>query len=220
MKGKIVKADDPGFLQFFYPDYVIRESLSLMDSDSFVIYTGKQRNKIKDWLGLNTKGFISTVGNYEIDFTSKEPIIKWCYGQKGKEVPQRILDQISYYDDEYFKYLVKVFWITGRWVGSTNSDVTMFNLFQDSIDSTRKFLSTYYELLKDNPPEVIEASFLTFLGRVVDIENQTVSQGYMKLLRQANARYGSKIKPAILALSMRKDSDPVMSFLDLATNLR
>lgn len=220
MKGKIVKVSDPGLLQFLFPEYVIRESLSLTDNDSFVIYTGKIRNKLKDWLGANTKGFISTVGNYEVDFTNKEVLLRWVYEKKGKDVPKRVLDQIGFYDDDYFEYLIKVFWVTGRWVGSSNTEVTMYNLFQDSVDTTKKFLSTYFDLLKDNPPEVIEASFLTFLGRVIDIENQTVSQGYMKLLRQANARYGPKVKPAILSLAMRKDNDSVMAFIDLATNLR
>ena len=219
MLNKVVKVSNYQLIQFFYPEMKVRTELSLVDRDNSVLFVGKGKPRLKEWLSLNTKEFIATTGQPEVDFTNLEVLVKWVFAKKGKEPSQRILDQLQNMDLNYVEHLVKMYHISGKWMAdNTSVDVSMFNLFQESTVSVKSCLETYFKLREVYPYEVIQASFITFLSRVTSIEDQNVSTSYMKVLKQANQRYGNKIRPLIMRLGTARDTET--EFINMLIDLR
>lgn len=219
MLNKIVKVSNYQLIQFFYPEMKVRSELSLVDRDNSVLFIGKGKPRLKEWLGMNTKNFISVSGQPDIDLTDPEVLVKWVFSKRGKEPSQKILDQIKNMDLSYIEYLCKVYYVSGRWVSDVSSvDVTMFNLFQESTVSLKSCLEVYFKLREVYPYEVIESSFITFLSRVTSIEDQNVSSSYMRVLKQANQKYGNKIKLLVLRLGSAEDSE--LEFINMMIDLR
>ena len=219
MQGKIVKVSSYQLIQYFYPRYKVREELSFLDKDNYVLYIGKSRPRLKEYLRDNTKGFISVSGNPEVDFTDMEVLVKWVYSLKGKEPSKKVIDSLSTMEADYVEYLCKVYWLTGRWIANLEAtDKSIYDLFMSSISSVKDILTTYFELRKIYPYEVLESSFITFLYRVVNIEDQNVSVGYLKLLRQARQKFGTKVKPLVLQLGLSDGSE--LSFINMLLELR
>lgn len=221
MIGKTVKIKDPYMLKFFYPDFQVKEELSYSDRDNSIIYVGKSVRNLHDYLYRNTKQYINTAGSPDYDFQNREQIVEWAYKQKEKKLPEKVKAQVKDFDDEYFMYVLKIFWVSGRWVGETgDGEVSVYNLFQSSVSSLKSSLQIYFKLLDYQPARVVESSFITFLSRIHNIEDQAVNPGYMKLLKQALSKYGTKVKPAVYKLALRKDSREELAFIDLLTDLR
>lgn len=221
MIGKTVRIKDPYILKFFYPDFQVREELSYSDQDNSIIYIGKSVRNLNDYLYRNTKRFINTVGNPDIDFQNREQVVEWAFKQKEKKLTEKVKAQVKDFDDEYFMYVLKIFWVSGRWVGETgDGEVSVYNLFQSSVSSLKSSLQIYFKLLENQPARVVESSFITFLSRIHNIEEQSVNPGYLKLLKQALAKYGTKVKPAVYKLALRKDQKEELAFIDLLTDLR
>lgn len=221
MVGKTVKVNDPYLLKFFYPNFQVKEELTYSDRDVDVIYVGKLRKDLKEYLGRNTHRFINTVGVPDLDFNNRDAVLEWAYKCKGKEVTDKIKEQVKNLDDEFFLYLLKIYWITERWVGESNSsDVSVYNLFQSSVSSVKTALQIYFKLVEEQPARIVESSFITFLSRIYNIEDQSVSPGYLKLLKAALNKYGPKVKPAVYKLALRHDGREELAFIDLITDLR
>lgn len=221
MVGKTVRIKDPYLLKFFYPDFQVKEELTYADRDAKVIYVGKSRRDLREYLSSNTKQFINTVGAPDMDFNNKEKVVEWAFEKKGKVPTTKILEQVKNIDDEYFLYLLKIYWVTARWVGeSSDSEVSVFNLFVASTSSLKQALQIYFALIDEQPARVVESSFITFLSRIHNIEDQSVSPGYLKLLKSALNKYGPKVKPAVYKLALRHDSREEFAFIDLLTDLR
>lgn len=221
MIGKTVKVSDPYLLRFFYPDFQVVTEITYSELDRDVIYAGASRKNLVNFLSKNTRRFINTVGTPDMDFANKEQIAKWVFSKKGKTPTEKQIETIKNQDDDFFMYSLKVFWITGKWVGgSEESDTTMFDLFQASVSSLKDVLKIYFKLVENLPPQVVESSFLTFLSRVHNLDDQSVNPHYLRLLKQALMRWGPKVKPAVYKLALRKDGSPELAFLDLITDLR
>lgn len=221
MVGKVVKVVDPNLITFFYPTFKIRTELSILDRDLDIIYVGPMKRGLIDQLSSGTKRFISTVGVPDIDLTNRESALKWLFSKSGKEPPVDLVEQAKTYDDDYFYFCMKVYWITGRWVGlKSDSDITLYSLFSSTSESLRKTIETYYKLIEDIPTKVVEASFLTFLSRVKNLEEQNAKPGYMKLLKVCDGKFGQKIKPAVYKIATREGLRDELLFIDLITELR
>lgn len=219
MIGQIVKGD-PGIIRFLYPSFQEKSSLSYSDLSKDIIYTGPTRRELKKYLASSCNRFISTTGAYEVDISTPKQLLEWVCLRKSIELRQSVLDTLDSYDDEELIFLIKQLWVTGRWLGSNTESVSIYQLFQGTVGPLKDLLKTYYLLRESIPHKIIEASFITFLSRVVNMEEQNVSQGYMKLLRTAHMKYGSKLRPAIFKFSTRKDKNDELKFLDLLLDLR
>lgn len=221
MERKIIKVKDAGFLSFLYPNYQVRYSLSIADRDENVIYVGPNRKDLRNYLERNTKSYISAVGIPDIDLSNPQSAIKWLFKEKGQELTDTVKETVESMDDEEFWFLFKVMWLTGKWLGTKDdSKYNTFHLYQSSVSSLKDELTVYFSLLETVNPLVIESSFLTFLSRVKTLESQNVSAGYMKVLKSADSKYGSKIKQAVSKMATRKGLRPELLFLDLITDLR
>lgn len=213
-----MKVSDPGIIQFFYPNFIMRDELSITDRDNDILYVGKIKPKIKQYLTINTKHFISTSGPVEVDFTKPEVLVTWVYEKKGHQPPKTVMEQIKTMDLSYIEYLCKVYYVSGHWIAKHDDvDDTIFNLFQQSVGSTRDLLRTYFNLREIYPYEVIQSSFITFLGRVISTEDQSVSPKYMMVLKQAYQRYGNKVRPLVTRLGMEggRETDFINLLLEL-----
>lgn len=216
MIGKFVRIGSPELVQYFYPDFVIREELSFLDQDKKVIFTGKAR---KDYLDSHTKQWICVSGSPEIDYTDKAELVNWVFSVRGKEPTRKILGSLDDLDLSYVEYLCKIYWLCGRWVANVDEcDKNIYDLFMSSIESVGSTLRTYFELRKVYPYEVIEASFITFLSRVNNADDDSGTEGYKRLRRQARQRFGSKIRSEMVRLGSSEDNE--LSFINMMLRLR
>ena len=200
MKGKIVSTDDVALLSFFYPDFRIRQRITPPDLEENIIYTGSVKAGTKEYLFSHTKAFIiASSGSGELDITTNEGLAKWVFEKKGKTLTESLEEYIQTIDSETLINQLKVLWLTGRWYKNGTGDTTLFQLFKDTLEGKKALITTYFKLQEVYPVAVIEASFLTFLTRVADLKNQSVSSYYMSLLIRANKRYGNTLSKALMS---------------------
>lgn len=218
--NKTVNIEDPELLKFFFPDFQIKSKLSYRDRDNNIIYTGAMRRGLIDYLESNTKNYISIIGKMDVDLTQRENMIKFVFSKYGKNPAQSTIDSIEMVDDEEFIYTIKVFWMIGKWLYKMDSDLTIFDLFKSSTKSINNVLSIYFKLLDIYPHYVLESSFLTFIQRAVDVENQEVSASYIKLLERFNTKSGSNVKGSIMNYIKKDNLKDEMRFVDLLLNLK
>ena len=221
MEGKVIKVKDNGLLSFLFPSFQVRSSLSIADRDVDIIYVGPNRKDLRSYLERNSRSYVSSVGVPDVDLSSPLSAVKWIFSQNGQELTDNVKESVESMDDEEFWYLFKVMWVTGKWIGNKeDSKYNTFHLYQTSTMSLKDELTVYFSLLESMNPLVIESSFLTFLSRVKTIESQNVSAGYMKVLKSADSKYGSKIKQAVSKMATRRGLRPELLFIDLITDLR
>ena len=219
MINKIVKLEDPSILAVLYPDYEWKSEVTWLDSDKKVIYNGQVKPRLSKFLQENTKSFISVVGTPDEDYTNREKLVNWVYTRKNKVMPKYVKDQLDVLDVEELNYCIKIFNTVGVWPYSqTSEEVTIYNLYKETVGSVKDLLKVYYQLLQIYPHPVIEASFYTFLQRSLDIENQEVSPGYKKLLKSFYSKSSNKIKPALY--NYAQSSQTELDFINLLLSLR
>lgn len=100
--NKIVKAADAEDLLFYFPDFVVRFTVSILDYGKKIIYTGPLNRKALDQLSGNT--YIATKGLPSFDFTDRLSKLKFVYSKFDREPPKNIIDLIDLYDDKEFDY--------------------------------------------------------------------------------------------------------------------
>lgn len=221
MLGKTIKVFDYGIISFFYPDFIVKTDISVMDKDLNVIYIGRYKNNLKKLLEENTKNYISTVGTPDLDFTNAENILDWVLEKKDKQKTDKMKESLQNLDYNTLVNNIKIFWITNRWNCNEDDSTTLFDLFSSSVDGIKSFITTYFNVLNNYSPNLVESSFLTFLLRVTTIEEQQVKVGYLKLLKKAQSKYGNKIKLSVLKNSTLDNSiDRRVRFLKLIFSLR
>ncbi len=192
LEGKTVKIVNKDLLLNFYPDYQLKEVL-FFDNSSRVIYCGKSRKNLLDYLGNNTLSFINTVGPYDYDLDDRDNLIEFVFDKHNKKPKESTVDLLRNMIDDDFYYNIKLLWFTGRLVDIEDAEYTIYDLYKNLTKSKHDLLRVYFGLLKFTNPKVIEASLLTFFEKSFnqDIE---VSPGYRKLLNSFKDRRGSKLK--------------------------
>ena len=177
------------------------------------------RTLIRD-LRKNTKSFINTIGRVDIDLTIRSNLIEFIYSKYGKTPSDKTVESVEMLDEDEFIYCIKIFWLIGKWIYDIDSDFSIYDLFKSTIKSVRDMLDIYFNLLEIYPYYVIEASFITFLQRAVDLEEQDVSASYMRLLKQFNDKSGNKIKGSIMQYCQKDKVLDDMRFIGLLLDLR
>lgn len=198
IEGKTVNIhkDRIGLLSFFYPEFVVRENI-FFDNDNKVIYIGKDRRGLIGYLRENTKEFINTVGPYDYDLEDREVLIDMVYGKWGKEPKEDVKLVLNGIPDEEFYGFIKRRWVSARGEGIDSDGKTIYDLYKVFGRSKGEAVMVYTELLERFPPIMIESSLLTFIGKVVTLEDVEASGHYMKLLRDFKDRHGEKIKAVL-----------------------
>lgn len=219
---KTIKITDVSLLNFFYPDYKIVTSLTPDTRNKKIIYAGSMVRDLQKILSRHTSKFISTVGvpDPEYDFTNRLNFLKWVYKTHNKEVPKKLIETIDYYDQDYFISCIKHFYVIGKWEYLENTDTQMFSLYNSTNESLRENLQSFYQVLDTTPDKIVEASLLTFLGRVCNIDEQNVNPSYLRLLKSSRMKYGKKIKQAVFNYGVKNHLSTELGLFDLLTDLR
>lgn len=215
--GKFVQGD-VGLISFFYPKFVVRYELSFLDLSNNVIYTG--RKVTKEYLQRNTKSFISLSGIPDIAFDREAQVNLVLSRIKSRYSKDTILNSSNDLGDEEFNDYLKVFYLTKKWLISSDEEVSIYSLFESLVDGRHQALTVLLKLLDLYPPQVIESSLLTFLQRVVNVSEQIVNPNYHRLLKQANQIFGLKIKPATISLGSNNSLRTDLGLFNLLLDLR
>lgn len=177
-------------LKYFLPDYVIRDSLTVLDSGLKVIYTGRLDKGSRHVLENLCFSFIATSPNPEWDLNDKEQFLTFLNTIKNGWFTKKHIGVLIQLPDEEFLDEVKRNWLVRQPYLETD-DTSMFKLFQTQTASLPEQIKVFLSI--DKPISIIESSFFTFLNRVLHFEQQAVSPAYSKLLREVNERYSKAI---------------------------
>jgi len=168
-----VRVNDIGLLQFMFPDYIVIDKPVLF-TDRPIIFTGETKylNQIKE-LGVP---FIVVNKLAEIDLTDRLTLLTAAFSKYGKNPPKYLVDKgnsnkalFEEFDDTEFLELIKLYWVTGKWMIKEYDGMGKFVRLLDSFKTnTLEITRTYLGLLNEVNSEYIETCLLTFLGKVVN----------------------------------------------------
>lgn len=217
MLNKIVKVSDYNLILYFFPNLKVREELTFLDKSEDVLYIGSFKPQLGKYLADRTKSYISVVGNAEIDLTDNEKLVDFTAEVAGVKVTNKLREDIKNMDLKDVEEMCKICAVSHRWPRSIEDcEVTDFDLFEASTTSSIETLRTYFKLREYKAYPLIESSFLTFLSKVANINDISVSPKYMAVIKKANARWGSKVRKLVVELG--KDDDE-LAFINLLCSL-
>lgn len=221
LEGKVINIDNLELLQFFYPEFIIKDEIGFRDIENKIIYTGRMRKNLKSYLEENTKDFISTVGKVDVDLSDEYKMLDFVFSKHNRKVTKKVKNSVDMMDDEDFLFCVKSYWVLGDWVYYLeDEELSMFDLFLSTIGSTINMIETYYQLLEKYPYYVVESSFFTFLKKSKEYEEMELSPGYMRLLSNFDAKSGDNLKSSVMKYMKKEDIDDRLRFLSLLLDLR
>lgn len=219
--GQTVKLENPDLLQFFYPGFVVRESLSILDQERDVIYTGRVRSGIKEYLEKGSRNYISLSGRPDYDLSTPRALVEFVFAEKGKTLRDSVISVVESLDMQDVEYACKIMWVTGVFpYGKQESETTLYDLFRSTTSNLKELLQVYLELLDQYPFYLIESSLLTFLLRSQDIDDQDISPHYKRLLKSFAAKSGAKMKPALFRYATEKGLRDDLRLLQFLLDLR
>ena len=157
-----VKCADMGRLVPFLPEYIYRESVSLLDRGSLVIYSGRMDQKVKVFLEKEVKFFIANGAPVEFDLNDHEQFMKFFNVFKPGHYSSKVINLFKPLTDDDFDNEVKRYWVLKRTGLEESEDLSIYELFKATLLSPREQIKTFLEL-HSIPFPVIESSYITFL---------------------------------------------------------
>lgn len=201
--GKTVKIKNVALLEFMYPDFIVKDKL-FFDNDNKIIYTGKLRNNLKDYLKKNTKEFINTVGPYDIDLDDREILLEFVYSKYGKEPKESVKEVLLNASDEDFYSYIKSYWIIGK-SKLDKIDVTIFDLYKNITKPKNEILKILFKLFQHYNPIMIESSIITFIEKAINYSEINASGYYLKILKEFHDKNKNKLKSILLKYNAMDD---------------
>lgn len=223
MIGSSVSILDLDLISFFYSDFRVVKELEFSDRNKDIIWIGKRDKASVDRVRAFANNYIIVgVPDKGKNFEDKYNLLEWVYATRfNKSVPKKVLAEVDILEDKDFIAALKVLWVSGKWLYDDRpDDLSVYSLFVASTVSFKETVVVFNRLLEYYHIGMVESSFLKFLSRVADVDNQSVSGGYRKLLNKANASYGAKVKPLVLQYAMRNSNDIYLNMIDLFLKLR
>lgn len=216
--GKVVKVNSVDDLRFYYPTFQVKSFLSSIDYGIDVIYTGPMNKRATTI--LQSCNYIATQGLYSYDLTDRKAKVAFVFSRYGREPSKSILDCIDFYDEEEFNYCCKVYWTCARWPYKPEHEVSIYQLYQASVESVTEFIKKFLEVRKVYPIGVVEQSFFTFMLRSKSVDEQNVSPVYKRLLKSFYNISGQRFRSAIMTYIDSKLTDRDLRFIEFIYALR
>ncbi len=216
--NKVVRVSNVNDLSFYFPDFEVKQSLSMLDYGDKIIYTGPLNKRASTILESCT--YIATQGLYQYDLTDRKEKIKFVYSKWGREVPKNILDSVDLYDDDEFDHCCKTYWIVGRWPYKLEHEASIYDFYQSAVQPINTFIKAFFEVSKSYPIGVIEQSFFTFMQRAKTVDEQNVSPTYKRLLKSFANTSEPKFKSCMLSFIDSPISNRELRFIEFIMNLR
>jgi hypothetical protein len=201
--GKTVKISNMGLLEFFYPRFRVKDHL-FFDANNSVIYVGESRPDLLEYLGRGTKEFINTVGISDIDLDVRDRMLDFVYEKHNKVPKSDVVDSLKNVTDRDFEQYIKKYWVSGYSTLDDDCEYSIFDLYKAMGNSNRESLKIFYELRKSYEAKILKRSVETFLEKVVDVDTVNVSNYYLKILKEFNKRYRSKLKSVLYQYYFKK----------------
>lgn len=200
-------------LSILYPNMVVRDFVNALNYREDVIFTGKLKNP-EIILLKYTNSYISLTGATDKTLTRND-LLETCL---GRDLKKRELNYLSHVEDEDFICMCKLACVTGKLNIPQRLDVSIYNLFEATLEPTYSLVDTYLKLLEAYPLKVIESSYITFLDRVVNLNLENVKPKYGIIIKNANSKVSNYIRKSVDTYfkSERKELD----FLNLLLGLR
>lgn len=220
MENCTISVESKEIVIFFYPNYVCRDVIDSSCQNLDIIYTGKYYPTLRDDLKIYTRNFISLAGVPDKDLSTHKALLNWVIEKKKYRIAKRFIEQADDYDYNYFYYLLKILWLTGKWVDKSQGDESIYDLYESFSLSLKDLILTGFKITDNLPYSMVESSLFTFLERVNDWENQTVNPQYKRLLKTVNLRIGNNIKKSTLSYIKRKGIKSDLKLLSFLLDLR
>lgn len=220
LAGKTVKINQPELLQFFYPDFQIKQKL-FFDQDNAIIYVGPNKEDLIQYLTYRTKAFINTVGSADFNLNNKKEFLRFVYGKWGKNIDDLPSDTLSYIlelpDNDFIDHL-KNYWILGysELDVRQNDSIDLLYLFKQIGRSKTELCSAYVEILKTKSEAEIEYALIKFIDRSLNpTANTQLSAEYKDCLIQFNQIFSKASIARILARYRKLNMSKRMKLLYL-----
>lgn len=222
---EIVRVNDGGLLNFFYPDFIIKDKIFFNQGDK-VIYVGEKKANIKEYLRKNTYQFIDTVGvPVDLDFTDRLELLdfvcgKWRYERK-KIYQDNDIEYLLWIDETVFLTYIKQFWLSGKNSLANMDDAIAATTIFEAIVKRKKGLPTIIKLIEQHNKDYLEFIILSFLEKTY-FKKQTYGfrgeyyQSALKIIRQ---RFSPEILTAVLARYRKMKKSKKMKLFWLFTLL-
>lgn len=207
--NNIVKISDIELLQYFYPNFLVKETL-FFDNENNIIYKGNMKPNIKEYLKRNTKNFISLVGIPERDLDNKDSLLDFVYEKHNKVPKDKVREIIKNMSDLEFKNYIKSYWVSGSSILDKDCDVNIFDLYKAMVVSPQEAMKVYTKMIGFYNSRVILRSLETFIEKAVDVENVVSKSGiYLNLLRKYREQNIETLKLKLMTFlpNMGKTSD-------------
>ncbi len=188
--GKSVKTDKLEFLSCFYPAFVIRKSVSRLDQNRRVLYTGPDRADLHAYLHSNTKQFINVCPEAQAEVTLQTPEqwVKFVYTRHRKAVPEDVKAVIPFMRWSEIEYCIKLTWVTGGWPYQPKADSISVDTFYKALSTSgRDAVNAYFRMEDVYPVPVIESFVLKFLRDARRLDEKRVPR--RMYIRRATLEY-------------------------------
>lgn len=193
LMNKVVRVPNSQLISFYYPQLYVTDQFLPLDN---VLYTGPAQNIIQ-YRKAGYK-YIAINGFPEYDLTDRKKHLEFIYARWDRTPPKYLLDICNLYDEETFIRYCKEYWLTHVWPEKLDKEtLTVFNLYQDFNRGTAAWNKTLFGLLETKHPGYIESSLLTFLGRVLDRDEQNLGEAYRRIIEKFRETSIKNVKPAL-----------------------
>jgi hypothetical protein len=206
--GKTVNITNVKLLEFFYPNFYIKDTL-FFDQNNSIIYTGKSHRNLLGYLENNTKEFISTVGVIDIDLDVKDTLVNFVYDKFSKVPKEKTRELILNLQNIEFYNYIKNYWVSGISILDTESTIGIYDLFVAMGKSKSDSMKVYQELSQLYPISVIQTSVETFLEKVVLFPEISVNYRYQNLIEKFKKQHESKLKQVFYQYYVMRESKQV-----------
>lgn len=217
MLNKFVNCDI-NLVQFFYPHFIVKDTVTFLDKELDIIYIGKAEENLRDKLENNTKSFISLVGVPELDLSFRKAQINFVFTKLNRNLEPHVELYLNNLDDIEFNYFIKSLYFNGTFPYQINKTLSVFSLFKSFDKSFIELLEITDKLFSTYNFNIIESSFLSFLGKISNEDYESVSPYYAMIMKSASRKIKNRLKPAVYNYS--RSSHTKTDFIALLMELR
>lgn len=220
---EIVRVNDGGLLNFFYPDFIVKDTIFFNQSDN-VIYVGERKADTKQYLREKTHQFINTVGEPDIDFTNRLELLdfvcgKWRYDRKDVYQTTEI-EFLLQMDEANFLSYIKQLWLSGKHSFALKDNAIAASVLFEHIAMQKGRNHVIFEIIEGHNEDYLETILISFLERAYSKKQSYSSDNYYQAAaKEIRQRVSAEALTTVLARYRKMKKSKRMKLLWLITFL-